>query len=348
MSQTLLLAIGQPFYRHPAALARLAQCVEELILVPQDLDVELFCQSLRVAGRIPRGVALSADEPYPELLLSARQLGQRLALPVLVVHEQPQAALHLDATIGSLALRCSPEEARSALTELLQLPGSPRAFLASQTVASLASEGPGEEASNGAQSTPASAARIYTIDQLARLCDLPITALREHLASGRLSAKPNPLGGTWTIGEDELRRFLLENGLDTRGSEKPLRILIADDEDSVVSLIGSAIQFAGYNVQLDSADNGYDAMLKIGSTRPDLVILDVQMPGADGKMVLQAIRSNAHTSGTRILVVSGNPDAVTDMRQRGADDSLVKPFDLQSLLGKLEALLPSLKKRRTP
>lgn len=342
MPRTLLLAIGKPFYSLPTALATLSEWVEHIILIPEAMNPEDFCRALRAAKLAPQGLALAGEGPYPELLAEAQRLHKALSLPVLILHEAPPAPPASGAEFGVLALRSTPEQTRRALLALgLALDTAPT-VLASQAVASLVSEEAAKEGGVQEEAAP----RVYTIDQLARLCDLPVKTMREHLSSGRLSAKPNPLGGTWTIRETELKRFLLENGLDTRGSEKPLRILIVDDENAVVSLIGSAIQFAGYNVHLDSADNGYDAMLKIGSTRPDLVILDVQMPGADGKMVLQAIRSNTHTSATRILVVSGNPGAVADMRQRGADDSLVKPFDLQSLLGKLETLLPSLGKRR--
>jgi DNA-binding response OmpR family regulator len=67
-----------------------------------------------------------------------------------------------------------------------------------------------------------------------------------------------------------------------------VRVLVVDDEDYITDLIAVGLRFVGFDV--DTAVDGRDALAKIASTRPDLVVLDISMPGIDGIEVLQRIR----------------------------------------------------------
>jgi two-component system OmpR family response regulator len=114
-------------------------------------------------------------------------------------------------------------------------------------------------------------------------------------------------------------------------------ILVVDDEDSLTDLVSSALRFAGYDVA--TADNGFDALRAANEHTPDLVVLDVNMPEMDGFEVCRRLRRD----GNRIPVIFLTArDGIDDKRagfRRGGDDYLTKPFSLEELGLRIEALL---------
>ncbi|MEU1807207.1 response regulator transcription factor [Streptomyces sp. NPDC019937] len=115
------------------------------------------------------------------------------------------------------------------------------------------------------------------------------------------------------------------------------RILVVDDEPSVREAIGRALRFEGYEV--DSAEDGLTALRRVEEEPPDLVLLDVMMPGLDGLAVARRLRASGRT--VPIMMVTGR-DSVGDRivgLDNGADDYLVKPYAAEELLARVRALL---------
>ena len=115
------------------------------------------------------------------------------------------------------------------------------------------------------------------------------------------------------------------------------RVLVVDDEDNVTHLVSSALRFDGF--ETITADNGTSALHKIAEYDPDLVVLDVMMPGKDGFGVLQELRA----SGSQVPVIfltarDAANDRVSGLRA-GADDYVVKPFSVEELLARVHAVL---------
>lgn len=112
------------------------------------------------------------------------------------------------------------------------------------------------------------------------------------------------------------------------------RILIIDDEPQITGFVSRALQRAGY--QVDVAADGTDGVKRVISTGYELVILDLIMPGLDGKAVLAAIRhAQPHQA---VLVLSCNADVSTKVEclDLGAQDYLTKPFSLAELLARVK------------
>ncbi len=114
------------------------------------------------------------------------------------------------------------------------------------------------------------------------------------------------------------------------------RILLVDDEPALLEAIAYVLQRDGYEVDL--AKSGTEALLAARSGRPDLVVLDVMLPGMDGLQVCRALRAE---STVPILLLSAKGDEVDRVvgLELGADDYLAKPFAMRELLARVRAML---------
>ena len=114
-------------------------------------------------------------------------------------------------------------------------------------------------------------------------------------------------------------------------------ILVVDDEETLSDLVSSALRFAGYTVHTEA--NGFDALRSVKSEAPDLIVLDVNMPEMDGFEVCRRIRRDGLQTPVIFLTArDGIDDLRTGFRQ-GGDDYLTKPFSLEELGLRIEALL---------
>jgi two-component system, OmpR family, response regulator len=115
------------------------------------------------------------------------------------------------------------------------------------------------------------------------------------------------------------------------------RFLVVDDEDNVTHLVSSALRFDGF--ETITADNGSSALAAVAESDPDLIVLDVMMPGLDGLGVLQNLRA----AGSQVPVIfltarDSASDRIGGLRA-GADDYVVKPFSVEELLARVHAVL---------
>lgn len=123
------------------------------------------------------------------------------------------------------------------------------------------------------------------------------------------------------------------------------RILIIEDDEAIVRVLRRALSYEGYTV--DTALDGETGINLAREHHPDLVILDLMLPGMDGIEVCQRLRAGG---GTPIIMLTAK-DAVQDRVQgldAGADDYMTKPFDLEELLARLRALLRRTQMERAP
>jgi two-component system response regulator MprA len=116
-------------------------------------------------------------------------------------------------------------------------------------------------------------------------------------------------------------------------------LLVVDDEQSIVDFIRLGMRYEGFRVE--EASDGVSGLDLAQRTRPDLVILDVMLPGMDGIEVCRRLRANEATSHLPILMLTAK-DEVRDRvlgLESGADDYLTKPFSFEELLARVRALL---------
>ncbi len=123
----------------------------------------------------------------------------------------------------------------------------------------------------------------------------------------------------------------------TRKPPKGIRILVVDDELPITELLQMALTFEGYDVSV--ASSGREALEVMRTTKPDLLILDVMMPGMDGFTLVRRLREERNDVPVLLLTAK---DAVEDRvqgLQLGSDDYVTKPFSLAELVARVEAIL---------
>jgi len=118
-----------------------------------------------------------------------------------------------------------------------------------------------------------------------------------------------------------------------------VRVLVADDEEDIRLLVCLAVRKAGCTVVAAVAD-GTQALTAARSERPDLVVLDVSMPGASGLEVCAALRADPATAGSRVLLLSAgaSPADLARGLAAGADAYLPKPFTVAGLVAEVRRL----------
>ena len=126
----------------------------------------------------------------------------------------------------------------------------------------------------------------------------------------------------------------------------PESILVVDDDPDIARFVEVNLRSAGYDVSV--ASDGEEALLKAGSMRPDLVLLDVMMPRIDGFEVAHRLRRNPQTSNTSIIMLTAKALATDKVLglTAGADDYIIKPFDPIELLARVKGTLRRAKEMR--
>jgi DNA-binding response OmpR family regulator len=116
-------------------------------------------------------------------------------------------------------------------------------------------------------------------------------------------------------------------------------VLVVDDEIGALTLIGIMLERGGFNVL--KAKDADTALATLDQNTPDLIILDVMMPGTDGIELCKIIRHRADTGGIPVLILSARGDADSVMRgmEAGANDYLPKPILHHDLVAKVRAIL---------
>jgi two-component system phosphate regulon response regulator PhoB len=127
----------------------------------------------------------------------------------------------------------------------------------------------------------------------------------------------------------------------TQGEPRmPKRILIVDDNEDTRQLFAQTLSGESYEVTL--ANDGDEALRKVGWTHPDLILLDLMMPGVDGLRVCRALKQNPAYRPIPILMISAkfaDPASRQQAVEAGAEEILIKPIDPSNLLAKIKTHL---------
>lgn len=119
-------------------------------------------------------------------------------------------------------------------------------------------------------------------------------------------------------------------------SDNPNRILVVEDESTIAEAIASRLRSEGFEV--DVTGNGLDAVRKCAELLPDLVVLDLNLPGLDGLEVCRQIQASRRTPVVMLTARDDETDLLVGLGV-GADDYLTKPFSPRELVARIRAVL---------
>jgi two-component system, OmpR family, response regulator VicR len=196
-----------------------------------------------------------------------------------------------------------------------------------------------------------------TTGEIAKHCGVNFRTVIRWIEKGYIEAYKLPGRGDNRVTVDSFLKFLKSNNMpvpvefeqaDTtlpasaEASGKPSRqknkVLVIEDEELMAKSIKRSVLRAGYEVEV--AANGIEAGIMLERFRPDLITLDLQMPGMSGFDVLEALRANESYKGIKVLVVSAATKVkMLEVMDLGVDDILEKPFKSEDLVSRLRVLI---------
>ena len=179
--------------------------------------------------------------------------------------------------------------------------------------------------------------------EVARMLGVAVSSISKWIDQGKLIAGKTP-GGHRRIESENLIKFLRRHKLripdELQQSAGP-NILLVDDEKAVVDWLSEAIRAQYPAARISQANDGYSAGELVGQAKPDLIVLDLFMPGMNGFEVCRRIKANPALAQTKIIAITGNSDQEIqrDILQAGASVCLHKPLNTDVLMGEITRLI---------
>ena len=171
----------------------------------------------------------------------------------------------------------------------------------------------------------------YTTFKIGQICGVNPTTVQNWIKENKLRAFQTP-GGHRRVQSEDLIAFLKKFGMPIPPEldQKAPLILIVDDETDILDMIGDLMQSEDRDVEVAKAQSGVEALLMIGERKPDLLILDLKMPGMNGYEVCHKLKSSPGTRNIRIVAISGDHSKAVEERimETGADLFFTKPLDI--------------------
>jgi excisionase family DNA binding protein len=179
---------------------------------------------------------------------------------------------------------------------------------------------------------------IYTTHEVSRLLQVNPRSVINWIEQSLLPSYRTP-GGHRRIRRDDLLVFLRKHQIPTPASlvDATFSVLIVDDEDDIANMMKSYFQQQG-GYEVSTASDGITALMEVGRIKPDLLILDVMIPGFDGIEVCRRIKENS-SNKTSIIAISGVDTNENRILEAGADAFMLKPVDLDKLHTEARRLL---------
>lgn len=177
---------------------------------------------------------------------------------------------------------------------------------------------------------------VFTTGEAAKICKVSQQTIIRCFDNGSLKGFRVPGSRFRRIPRDQLFSFMKDNGIPTDALESgKKKLLVVDDDQDLVELIVEGFARDG-RFDIRTANNGFDAGMKVNEFRPDLVILDVMLPDINGREVCQRVRGDSSLDSVKIICISGmiEQDRVEALKTAGANAFMQKPFAVEDLLNR--------------
>ncbi len=182
--------------------------------------------------------------------------------------------------------------------------------------------------------------------QIGKMLNVSRQAVNQWIDKGYIKSYRTP-GGHRRVKRDDLLNFLktrnipipdmLANETEQAPAVFAPRIMLLDDDNDFLTLLQHAIMEKLPTAQITGLNDGYDALVSIGASQPDLLVLDMRMPNIDGTEVCRRLKENPITNDLPIIVVTGHdtPDQHQTLTRLSVDDILSKATPLPDLADRI-------------
>ena len=154
--------------------------------------------------------------------------------------------------------------------------------------------------------------------------------------------------GKYRVSKKDFAEFVKQHGLENHVAPEiitppTVKILVVDDEPDMVKTIKTFLGKSNPHYHLAGATSGFEAGLLMRSFAPDIIILNLDMPGVDGFSICRKIRENHQAKDIKIIAITGqpSPENLERIRKEGISEILEKPFEYRELLSIIKKLTKS-------
>ncbi len=189
--------------------------------------------------------------------------------------------------------------------------------------------------------------RIFSALEVANICGVVNQTAINWIKHGYLQAFTTP-GGQYRVYSEDLVSFLTSRGMRIPAELEKVQqaiqsestVLIVDDDSELNQLIADFLGQKRPDLKVIQAFDGFEAGERMSESNPGIVILDVDLPGIDGRKLCRRLKAGNRASKPYVIAISGYADDTVkqEMLSEGADEFLAKPVELPDLLGSINAL----------
>ena len=179
---------------------------------------------------------------------------------------------------------------------------------------------------------------VYTTFETAKLCHVSPLSIINWVNAGRLPAFRTP-----SLSQD-LIRFMRDNGMplpeDLREGSGKSKVLVVDDEASIRDVLSEHLTTRSKSYEVLTAADGFEAGRLVATFRPDVVLLDLRMPGLDGFQICRTIKADPDTSSTVVIAMTGfySPETEARILECGALRCFAKPVEPSTLSSYIDSV----------
>jgi excisionase family DNA binding protein len=182
----------------------------------------------------------------------------------------------------------------------------------------------------------------YTTYEVSKICGVAPITVGRWIQAGKLKAF-RTVGGHRRILASSLDRFLAAYKIPRARDEDVRKVLIVDDDETLIDVTRGLLETVRSDLTIRGAKDGFEAGRLVESFRPQLVFLDLMMPGIDGFEVLRRIKEDPSTEGVEIVGLTGyfNEENRSRLMEAGALECLRKPANKEKLAEILKRVFES-------
>ncbi len=181
------------------------------------------------------------------------------------------------------------------------------------------------------------------VGEAAQICRVTTRTINYWIKAGKLKAYTTP-GGHFRIWPNDLRDFLKAYNMNMSselGKERRRKVLIIESDEAYSDMMRNILLDKFDDCEFHNSHDGYEALIILGDLKPDLVVLDLTMPGVDGFRMLELISDRSAVHPLKILVLSGSSSSATveRLRRSRVNRWLTKPVSTAELIHSVQNLL---------